>query len=132
MFVLACLTICGYLLIVNRFVVFDSTRDGVMTSEMIHGERVTVETVRTPHDIELGLSGRRRIPRDYVMRFVFDSPAIRPFWMQGMWVPLEITWFRDGRVVDRARLSPPRFPWSTPESYTPRASADMVEERLDP
>lgn len=97
-------------------------------SAIMNERPILLETMVTPDDRDMGLSGSRRAPRGYAMRFLFDRPAVYPFWMQGMWVPLDIVWVRDGVVVDRVRLDPPRTIFSVPATYVPHEVGDTVYE----
>lgn len=111
-----------------RFLRFPWQRGNAPVSASLNGKSLMLETVRTPAEREQGLSGRRSIPRGYAMRFIFDTPGIYPFWMQGMWVSLDIVWVRDGIVVERTQMDPPRSFFSAPSTYTPRAFANEVYE----
>jgi uncharacterized protein len=53
-----------------------------------------------------GLSGRRRLPDDRGMLFVFPSREPRTFWMKGMRFPLDILWIDRGRVTGIAQDVP--------------------------
>ncbi len=46
-----------------------------------------------------GLSYRDSLAPDAGMLFVFSEPEIRYFWMNGMRIPLDVLWIRDGVVV---------------------------------
>jgi uncharacterized membrane protein (UPF0127 family) len=61
---------------------------------------VKVEIARTPQQLVRGLSGRRSLPRNSGMAFVFKQPIQGRFWMKGMQFPLSIAfWGRDGRII---------------------------------
>lgn len=118
----------GFFLVEHHFLRIPWKQTSVPVSATLNGKRIVLETVQTPEDREMGLSGRRTVPTGYAMRFIFERPAMYPFWMQGMWVPLDIVWVREGVVVDRARLDPPATFFSDPPMYVPHDTADTVYE----
>lgn len=125
--IIVLVVICMFL-VSHHFLGIPWKRASVPVSATLNGKPVALETVQTPEDREMGLSGRRSVPARYAMRFIFDRPAIYPFWMQGMWVSLDIVWVREGVVVDRVRLDPPATFFSDPAMYTPQDTADTVYE----
>lgn len=61
-------------------------------------EYATADPARTK-----GLGGRKSIPGDYGMLFVFPRDATYGFWMKDMLVPIDIFWLDDkGQVVSIA------------------------------
>ena len=53
---------------------------------------------------ELGLGGRRSIPSNYGMIFVFPSDSLYGFWMKDTLIPLDMFWLDPkGHVVYVAR-----------------------------
>jgi hypothetical protein len=53
-----------------------------------------------------GLSGRKSLEEGRGMLFVFDSPAVRSFWMKGMNFPIDIIWISGNKVVGFAENAP--------------------------
>ncbi len=75
-----------------------------------------------------GLSGRTRIPDDYGMLFVFDTPDSYGFWMKDMEVPIDIIWLADDGEILRIEeaVSPDSYPKSF---YPPRPVRHVLEVR---
>ena len=60
-----------------------------------------VQVAQTPEQRARGLMGRRSLPRDAGMVFIFFAPTRGGFWMKGTLIPLSIAFFdRDG-VIER-------------------------------
>lgn len=47
----------------------------------------------------LGLSGRKSLPTNQGMLFVFDEPSQPGFWMKDMNFPIDIIWFDKNRKI---------------------------------
>ncbi len=66
----------------------------------------------SPIERAKGLGGRKSLPEDTAMIFVFDAPGIQGFWMKGMEFPIDIIWI-DGekRIVNiEENISPDSYP----------------------
>ena len=57
-----------------------------------------METVSTPEEIQLGLSGRSEIGSDGML-FVINPPRQISFWMKDMLIPLDIIWISNGKIT---------------------------------
>jgi len=55
--------------------------------------------VRTPATWARGLSKRRTLAPGAGMLFLFPVRAARVFWMKDTWIPLDIIWVLEERVV---------------------------------
>lgn len=67
-----------------------------------------VELAQTPAELEYGLKERREMADDHGMLFLFDRPAIWPFWMQDTYISLDIIFIgSNGRIVNIARRTTP-------------------------
>jgi len=64
----------------------------------IANNELSVETVSTPDEIKLGLSGRNEIGSDGML-FVIDPPHQISFWMKDMLIPLDIVWISNGKII---------------------------------
>jgi uncharacterized protein len=86
----------------------------------------TIEVADTPEKRMQGLSGRKEIPDDYGMFFIFDADSRAGFWMKDMYVPIDIIWISaDGTIVHiEHSLSPDTYP----EIFTPPYPARYVLE----
>jgi len=58
-----------------------------------------IEVVDTPATRAQGLSGRRSIPENYGMLFIFEAKGNYGFWMKDMYVPIDIAWLADDGTV---------------------------------
>jgi len=59
----------------------------------INNIELQIEVADTPEARRLGLSGRKRLPKDIGLFFIFDKPGRHGFWMKGMLFPIDIIWF---------------------------------------
>lgn len=72
---------------------------------------MTIEIANTDAARTLGLSGRKEVPDNYGMLFVFDSADTYGFWMKDMYVSIDIIWLGDDGTIVGIEDS------VTPESY---------------
>lgn len=86
-----------------------------------------VEIADTSAKRERGLSGRSSIGSDGML-FVFDSPAIYPFWMKDMKFPLDLIWINNNAVVEVDPGVQPPKPGEEPVRIMPSAPANYVLE----
>jgi uncharacterized membrane protein (UPF0127 family) len=70
-------------------------------------DTVTAEVADTPGELSQGLMGRTSLPAGTGMFFVFQSEAIRSFWMKDTPIPLDIAFLnRLYEVVDIQQMEP--------------------------
>ncbi len=95
----------------------------------IRGHAFSVETVRSTHDQEIGLSGRDSLPSTHGMLFLFSSPSDLRFWMKNMKFPLDII-FINGNTINtiRQNLAPVSSSEQNPPIYMPVKVSDKVLE----
>lgn len=77
-----------------------------------------------------GLSGCRQLPPDSGMYFVYDEPVTPQFWMKDMFVPLDIIWIAEGRILGiEANVPPPATPeiQDLPRYRPPAAITGVLE-----
>ncbi|MEK9174698.1 MAG: DUF192 domain-containing protein [Patescibacteria group bacterium] len=74
-----------------------------------------------------GLGGRKNLPSDQGMLFIFEKPDKYSFWMRDMEFPLDIIWLDENKtVVDMVKDAKPE---SYPSTYfTPNKTALYVLE----
>ncbi len=69
--------------------------------------QVTAELAQTPEQRAMGLMGRKCLPMNHGMLFVFERPDRQCFWMKNTPLPLTIAFIDDaGRVVNFADMTP--------------------------
>jgi len=97
----------------------------------IHGTVFQVDVADTPGLQAKGLGGRRRLGPTDGMLFVYTEKERHTFWMKGMYIPIDIIWLDNGRVVYIAHDVPPP-PRGMPEeqlpTYQPGEPANLVLE----
>jgi len=71
-----------------------------------------IEIADTPEEHMQGLSGRKSLPENTGMLFIFDEPSRPGFWMKDMHFPIDIIWIdEDWRIVKiDENLSPENYP----------------------
>ena len=73
---------------------------GPSETVQVSGESIRVIVADTPEERMKGLSGRKELPPDEGMLFIFESEQMPGFWMKDMLFPLDIIWISDdGRVA---------------------------------
>lgn len=84
------------------------------------------EIVTTLAQQEKGLGGRKTIPDNYGMLFVFPQKDRYGFWMKDMLVPIDIIWLADDGTITKidANVDPSTYP--TP--YYPPVPVQYVLE----
>jgi uncharacterized membrane protein (UPF0127 family) len=70
------------------------------------GPPLRLEVADTEAERERGLMGRRAIPADGGMLFLFDTLSNSAFYMYRTLIPLSIAFVRDGRVVSVREMVP--------------------------
>ena len=78
----------------------------------ISNKPFTLDVSDTDNLRELGLSYRTSLAPYTGMLFVFDQPAVNPFWMKGMNFPIDIIWLDENKTVVHieGRLDPSTYP----------------------
>jgi uncharacterized membrane protein (UPF0127 family) len=70
-------------------------------------QNIRAEVARTDRQMQTGMMFRREMGTHEGMLFVYDSPAIRCFWMKNTPLPLSIAFIADdGSIVDLADMEP--------------------------
>ncbi len=86
------------------------------------------EIVTTPVEQERGLGGRKEIPDNYGMLFVFPTKERYGFWMKDMLTSIDIVWLNDDGSIMKVdgNVSPATYP--TPY-YPPEPVKYVLETR---
>jgi len=101
---------------------------------IINDKVLKVDIAFNQKEHELGLSGRKNIPKNYGLLFVFSEPAIYGFWMKDMLFPIDIIWLNaDFQIVYfQENVQPVSFPEifknTTPALYVLEVSANFIQE----
>ncbi|WP_287129485.1 DUF192 domain-containing protein [Candidatus Cyanaurora vandensis] len=70
-------------------------------------QTIGLEVARTPRQRAIGLMGRKDLPADRGMVFLFDPPAFVSFWMRNCLISLDMVFVRQGRIVNLTANAPP-------------------------
>lgn len=89
-----------------------------------------LEIADTPELRSQGLAGRRNIPSDGGMLFLFEQPDRHTFWMKGMLVPIDIVWIRGETIVSVMHQVRPE-PGIPDEGLTRYVSPEPVDRVIE-
>ena len=96
------LTLVGLLVIVI-FAIILYTKTGAKNTSFISvkigNTTVNAEIADTFSKQMKGLMGRKNLPEDQGMLFVFDSPSVRKFWMFNTSIPLDMIWINSSKKI---------------------------------
>jgi len=78
------------------------------TTDLYAGmHRIVAEVAKNPNDRAIGLMGRKSLPENHGMLFVFERAGTQCFWMKNTFVPLSIAFLRDdGSITNIADMEP--------------------------
>jgi uncharacterized membrane protein (UPF0127 family) len=84
----------------------------------------------TPAQQIQGLSGCKNIPENSGLLFPFSEKKIASFWMKEMFVPIDIIWISDGKVVgiEHNVKEPSNFKETNLPTYSPAQPINAVLE----
>lgn len=68
---------------------------------------VSLEVASTAEEIERGLMGRTSLPEDAGMVFLFKPARRVYFWMKNCFIPLDMIFVSNGRIVEITENAPP-------------------------
>ena len=83
----------------------------------IGGKKIQVEVAQTSHQQAQGLMGRRSLPPDQGMLFIYKKPHILSFWMKNTFVPLSIGFFDANKKLINIQHMPVHKGKGRPPSY---------------
>lgn len=99
----------------------------------IDDKQLNIEISDDDAEREVGLSGRKCMPQNSGMLFVFDQPGTYSFWMKDMQFPLDIIWLdADKNIVSvqgdiRPNTYLATFTSNSPAQYVLELNADSAE-----
>lgn len=98
---------------------------------VVRGEVFRVDVADNLATQTLGLGGRKTLGPHQGMLFVYTEKGNHGFWMRGMFIPIDIIWLDNRRVVHIESRVPPPAP-GTPDfrlpTYAPNIPANFVLE----
>jgi uncharacterized membrane protein (UPF0127 family) len=76
------------------------------------GERFYLIFANTEAQRNLGLGGRKSLPENQGMFFIFDEPGDYSFWMKDMQFPIDIIWLDEHGVITHIEknVAPETYP----------------------
>jgi len=93
----------------------------------IGNKEIIIEIADTPQKQAKGLSGRKSLPQNQGMLFVFEKPDRHQFWMKDMLIPIDFVWINNNRVVEISKnISPTNY--QPPKTIMPKEPIDAVLE----
>ncbi len=104
---------------------FTYTHAKVITPQ---GIQIDVEVADTEEKRQLGLSFRKELHPGKGMLFVFNQRKKHTFWMKDTFIPLDILWINNHRIVHIEHSAPAAPPNQTPQPITPNKKANFVLE----
>lgn len=99
-----------------------------MVKAQVGGAKLLVELATTGATRYQGLSGRRNLPWQRGMLFVFPNPRRATFVMRNMLMSLDFIWIKQGKVVGLNRVVPPPKPGEEPRQIPSPGLVDRVLE----
>jgi hypothetical protein len=99
-------------------------------AQAVIGERTfDLEVARTPQQQSLGLMFREELPEDRGMLFPIDPPRPATFWMYNTFIPLDIIFMLDDKIVHLANNVPSCLEQPCPTYGPPRDQ--LVDQVLE-
>jgi len=90
--------------------------------------KLNLVVVKKQEDLQKGLSGRKTIPDNQGMLFLFDKKDYYPFWMKGMLFSIDIIYIDDNKVVYIVENAPSSTQVPNLIHYKPDQPANRVLE----
>ncbi|MFH1048936.1 MAG: DUF192 domain-containing protein [Patescibacteria group bacterium] len=112
--------------------------ESVFREMKINGQIIKVEIADTVEKRSKGLSGRKSMPENQGMLFVFTTPDHYSFWMKDMNFNLDFIWISGNEIVEITRnvrpedYEPASTPSSTSSSLGGRANRGEPPKSLVP
>ena len=103
-----------------------NTQNSVSQVE-INDQKISVEVVKDLESQVKGLSGRKSLPQNAGMLFVYNEKDFRTFWMRDMEFAIDIIWIDGEKIVEITENLPVPTDENIP-SYTSKAKVDKALE----
>lgn len=87
-----------------------------------------VEIADTPEEQKMGLGGRKNLPKNQGLLFIFGQKDFYLFWMQNMKFPLDLIWIDDETVVEITKNVPVPAGSQKITTYQPTVPVNKVLE----
>lgn len=119
------------LTILTAFFINNSNKDIIVK---VNNTKYKTIVVNNDSSRTKGLSGRKSLPPDTVMLFVFYTSDKYGIWMKDMNFPIDIIWLDENKKIVKIKenVSPNTFPETffppTPSLYIIEANAGFVDE----
>ncbi len=108
---------------------FNMVRLSKPAKAVIKKHTFSLLVAKTENEKEIGLSGKKSLPKDSGMVFPYDPKDTPTFWMKGMQFPIDIVFVSDGKIVTLFKNA--QAPFVTNENlqlYRPVQPIDNVIE----
>ncbi len=97
------------------------------TRTIFVGKRaLQAEVVKSPNDMQKGLSERPSLKEDSGMLFMYEHSVIPAFWMKNMRFPLDFIWIGSNKTV--VDITQNVLPNSFPQIFRPKSEVQYVLE----
>lgn len=94
------------------------------TTIRLQDQTIRAELAQTQQEQIKGLQGRKDLPENEGMLFVYQKPQLLQFWMKGVKIPLSIGFFDENRVLVNIEEMPLAAKWElSPKLYLSRKPA---------
>ncbi len=97
------------------------------TKVKVAEQTFSVAVAKTDKEKQIGLSGKKSLPKNQGMLFVFDKPDFYSFWMKNMKFPIDIIYIHGDKVTTVIKNAKPVQDGDLP-IYQPREQSDKVLE----
>jgi len=111
------------IVVVSFFIFYHNTGSEFITIE-INGIKIKAEV---PENYSQGLSGRKFLPEQEGMIFIFEEPDYYSFWMKDMNFPLDFIWIKDNKIMEVTEKVRP-IDYQPPKTLKPNKKSNIVLE----
>lgn len=118
------------ILLISLYTLIQPTQFGKNSTKVTIGENIITAEISDSEEGRIqGLSGRKSLPENHGMLFVFEEANKYSFWMKDMKFPIDIIWINKGEIVDITyHVNPEATDAKSLTTYQPKESAQYVLE----